>query len=117
MSSKTTGVLRMRMAITIRSTPSDRLSKRSLKLVWMCVIYSELGIFVPEQVFRDLVIYNTPQTIITKVFTHKMKNDAFIGDIRSSIHNNEVTLSEVETILENFGSSTRLYYSKEFQTH
>lgn len=72
-------------------------------------ILSDIGLFTPNSVFQELIQYVAPRTIIKQVFDHKKKNDAFIDDLQSSLLNQQVTLSEVKYILEDFGNGLLPY--------
>lgn len=65
-------------------------------------VLNDLGLFTPTSIFRELVVFGAPQEIIKKVFDHKKGNDAFIEDIQSVIDNQEVSLNELNYILEDY---------------
>lgn len=63
---------------------------------------SDLGIFTPNSIFKKLAEYSAPRGIINRAIEHKKKNDVFINEIKSSLTKNEMTLSEVKLILNDF---------------
>lgn len=68
-------------------------------------ILLDLGLFIPNNIFNDLVEYGAPQEIIKKVFDHKQKNDAFINDICSSMTEDKLSLSDLKYyIMINYGN-------------
>lgn len=67
-------------------------------------VLNDLGLFTPTTIFRELVLFGAPQTIISQVFQHKKNNDSFIEDIKESFKKDEMTLNEVKLILNNFDS-------------